>query len=167
ITHQNEVRDPNGQRLARKRIDCIRPGEHSLFLNRFVGGAGSLLLLDLLHESEHGFTLGFAADQFFNQRVLRSEDSGVRSINRVYARDEDVDMILRRSSAEADLRSGAAADPVSLHRDHALGPFSLELIQIIEQLIGVIGYASEPLHQLLLNDRGVAPPAYAAGGLLV
>src|ERR1041384_4760457 len=58
-------------------------------------------------------------------------------------------------------------DPVALHRDHSLGPAPFELIEAIQQLIGVIGYSSEPLHQLFLNDLASAPPALTARGLFV
>ena len=61
---------------------------------------------------------------------------------------------------ELELGAGAAADPIGLHRAHALRP-ALELAQVVEQLLGVIGDLEEPLAQLALLHQGTGAPGAA------
>ncbi len=43
-----------------------------------------------------------------------------------------------------------SSNPVALHRFHILR--ELDVVQFIEQLIGVLGHTEEPLSHILLND---------------
>ena len=57
-------------------------------------------------------------------------------------------------------------DPVPLHRQNLLGPFG-QAIGRLEQLVGVVGDAEEPLLELANGDRRAAAPAAAVHDLLV
>ena len=70
------------------------------------------------------------------------------------------------SAAEDDLGPLGAADPVALHRHHVLGP-GLDLVEVGEQPVGVVGDPEEPLLELALHDRGAAALAAAVDDLLV
>ena len=66
---------------------------------------------------------------------------------------------------EEDLRAFGPADPVSLHRQHALRP--LHVLHLVEQVVGVRGDAEEPLVELARLDLGAAAFAVAVLHLLV
>ena len=70
------------------------------------------------------------------------------------------------SSRERDPRSLRPPDPVPLHRQNLLGPFG-QAIGGLEQLVGVLGDAEEPLVELTNGDRRPAAPAAAVHHLLV
>ena len=68
---------------------------------------------------------------------------------------------------EVDLGAFAAADPVRLHRLDALGP-ARQLVEVVEQLLRVVGDLEVPLLELALLDHALAAPAHAvADDLLV
>ena len=67
---------------------------------------------------------------------------------------------------EDDARAVGAADPVALHRQHALGPVD-QLVHVVEQPLGVVGDAQEPLRELAQLHLGAAPLAAAVDDLLV
>ena len=58
-----------------------------------------------------------------------------------------------------------APNPVALHRFHILR--ELDVVQFIEQLIGVLSHAQEPLSHILLNDLETASPAAIILHLLI
>ncbi len=66
-----------------------------------------------------------------------------------------------------DVGAGGAADPVALHRQHLGRPGALQLVQVVEQAVGVVGDPEVPLGQLLLGDQVVAALAAAVHDLLV
>ena len=68
-------------------------------------------------------------------------------------------------AAKRDLGPLAAADPVALHRLDVLGP--LDLVEIVEQAVGVLGDAKEPLLELADLDLVAAALAAAVDHLLV
>ena len=68
---------------------------------------------------------------------------------------------------KVDVRSFAAADPVALHGANFFRP-AFQLVEAVEQLLGVGGDAKEPLHQIaLVHLRGFVPPAASIDDLLV
>ncbi len=85
------------------------------------------------------------------QRVRTGREDGV------------VDAHLR--VGERDLGALGAADPVALHRDHVLRP--VDRREIVEQAVGVVGDAEEPLLELAQLDGGAAALAGAVDDLLV
>ena len=59
------------------------------------------------------------------------------------------------------------ADPVPLGVDHALGPGRRQVVQVVQQLLGVVGDLEVPLGQLALGDLVAAALAAAVDDLLV
>src|SRR5690606_22530160 len=67
---------------------------------------------------------------------------------------------------EAELQAFGTADPVLLHDAHAFGP-AVELFQVVEQFLGVVGDLDEPLRNLASLHQGAGTPAAAVDDLLV
>ncbi len=101
--------------------------------------------------------------------MLRREDHAGGAEDRVDTRGEDADLHVRRTfQGEVHLGSFAAADPVLLHRQHAIGPLALEILDRVEQFLRVVGDPQEPLiHLTLLDRRLIVTPAAAVDHLLV
>ena len=70
--------------------------------------------------------------------------------------------VVREREAHAD----ALADPVGLHRLHALGPAG-HLVEVREQLLGVVGDLQVVHRDFALLDRRAGAPADAVDDLLV
>ena len=68
--------------------------------------------------------------------------------------------------AEHHPRALGAADPVALHGEHALGPVD-QLGHVVQQALGVVGDAQEPLRQLAQLHLGAAALAAPVDDLLV
>ena len=92
-----------------------------------------------------------------------------RAVQRVGTRRVDVDLALAVSGVQGERDVGAlgAADPVALRGDDAVGPRLLQLVQAVQQLLGVVGDLEVPLGQLLLGHLRPAPLADAVDDLLV
>ena len=60
-----------------------------------------------------------------------------------------------------------AADPVALGGDDAVGPGGLQVVQVVQQLLGVVGDLEVPLRQLALGHLGAAALAVTVDDLLV
>jgi hypothetical protein len=65
------------------------------------------------------------------------------------------------------LDTGAAANPVALHGQYALGPTRGNAVAAFEQLIGIGGNAQEPLLQFFLCHWRAATPAHAVFDLFI
>ncbi len=71
-----------------------------------------------------------------------------------------------RSQREVDLDALRPSNPVPLHRPDVLRP-AVEHVDTVQQLLGVVGNAEEPLRQLPLHDGRAAPVAEPVVHLLV
>ena len=76
--------------------------------------------------------------------MLGGEDEEGGAEQRVGAGREDGEVEPELLAAEDDLGALGAPDPVALHRDDVLGP-RLEQLEVVEQPLGVVGDAEEPL----------------------
>ena len=95
-------------------------------------------------------------------RVLRREDHARSAENRIDPGGKYTDF------SEIDLGALRAANPVALHRKHALGPAFLELLHGIKQFACVRGNFQKPLlHRPLLHGRGLVAPAAAIHHLFI
>ena len=79
---------------------------------------------------------------------------------------EDRQLLAGSGDTEDHARALGAADPVALHRQHALRPV-LERVHLVEQRVGVVGDLEVPLRQVLGLDLGAAALAVAVDHLLV
>ena len=97
-----------------------------------------------------------------DEGVLGRQDQERRPEERVRAGGEHADLVaagqlLPRSAAEHDLGAFRATDPVGLLDPDRLRPIDPAEV---EQLVGVLGDAEEPLLQVpLLDERSAAPAA--------
>ncbi len=98
--------------------------------------------------------------------MLGSEHEEGGAEEGVGAGGEDGEFDARRGVAEDGLGALGAADPVALHRDHVLGP-GAERVDVLEQALGVVGDAEEPLLEAPLHDGSAAALAAAVDHLLV
>ena len=67
---------------------------------------------------------------------------------------------------ESELHALAAADPVALHRARALRP-ARQLVEIVQQAIGIRGDLQEPLREDAALDEVLAAPAAPVDDLFV
>ena len=90
--------------------------------------------------------------------MLGRHDEERRAEERVRPRGEDRVVDPQLLVAEGDLGALGAPDPVALHRLDVRGP--LDGVEVVEQAVGVVGDAEEPL--LELADLDEVPAALAA-----
>ena len=164
IGHEHVVRDPDRNPFSVPGIDRVGTGED----------AGLLVLgrepLDLgfaagpLHVGFDGVPLGRGGDPG-DQGMLGGQHHEGDPEDRVRAGGEDPDRLLSLDR-EGQLRPVAATDPVGLHDPDPLRP-PIQLVQVVEQTVGVGGDLEEPLLQVLLGGPGPASPADAVDDLLV
>ena len=99
------------------------------------------------------------------------EDERGRAVDGVDARGENFNRrgVLQIIDGEPHPRALRAANPVALHGDDALGPSPFELLEVIDELVGVSGRFEEPLLEFAGFDEGVfvAPAIAAVDDLLV
>ena len=108
-------------------------------------------------------------DELVQTRVLGSQDKEGDTEERVGSRGEDGDLTLVAldglailvTQGKVDLGALGTTDPVGLHLLDALGPAG-ELLQVIEQLLRVLGNLEVPLLQVALLGLGAAAPALAS-----
>ena len=140
---------------------------------RALDGGDLLGILDHLHDGGLVFGTGHQVGQ---DGAFRRQQEEAATEQRVRTGGEHGDEVvlggvfrrIARAVAQGELHLGAlgTADPVRLLLLDALGP-TLERVQVIEQLLGVIGDLEVPLRQVALLHLAVAAPATAFGDLLV
>ena len=102
-----------------------------------------------------------------DQRVLGREHAERHAEAGVGAGGEHAEAAARsgcpRASHDLHLELGAlgATDPVALHGHDPLGP--VELVEVVEQLLGVVGDLEEPLLEVALLDQVAGALARAVG----
>ena len=103
--------------------------------------------------------------------VLRRKQEEGATKERVRTRGKDGDLsvggpALSIAQRKVNLGTLRATDPVRLHLLYALGPAG-ELLEVVEQLLSVIGDLEIPLLKIALLGLRPAAPALALGHLLV
>ena len=194
ILHEHVVGHPDGDEFAVHRVDRVTAGEDPGLLLLAAGALDRRSGHGLRHVALDLRLLRGAAHQIFHQRVLGRQDEEGGAEKRVGTGGENHDLPagdgvsdgrlrcsrisgglivleparsrLPGSHDEHHLGSFGAPDPVPLHGDHPLRP-RLELIEIVEQALGVVGDAEEPLPQLLRLHNRVAPFAATLDHLFV
>ena len=165
VVHQHVVGDPDRDALVVHGVDRVEAGEDAgLLLAReallaLLGGGVPRVRADLVA------VLG-ALGEPLDERMLGREDEERRAEQRVGPRREDGHVLVELLDAEDDLAALGAADPVALHRQHALGP-RLEQRHLVEQPVGVVGDLEHPLLEVARLDLGAAALAAAVDHLLV
>ena len=161
------VGDPDRDAVAREVVDAVRAGEDArlLALGRLPlqlrgVGCGLHVRLDLLALLVGG--------EFGDEPVLGGEHHERHAVQGVRARGEDADLIRAvgggRLEGEGRLGALGAADPVALHELDVLRP---RHVGVVEELVGVVGDAEEPLLHRALLDEVARALACAVEDLLV
>ncbi len=166
VAHQDVVGDPDGNVLAVEQIARVGAGENpGLFLDR-----------------REPFDLGLATrvgDVGLDRRTLpRRGDVGDQRMLRRHHHERDAKYRIGTRGEEADFLAGMSAygkrqfralrpaDPVPLHQLDRLGP--VDLVEVVEQAVGVVGHLEEPLLEILTRDRIVGmTPTTSVDDLLV
>ena len=169
VVGQDVVRGPDRQALAVDRVDRVALEEDA-----GLGPVGGLTFDVRLASDRFEVVLEAHADvrrragsELRREVAVGGHDEEGRTVQGVGTRREDRDGALASFDLEVDVGADGAADPVALHPDDLLRPEALELVQVVEQAIGVVGDLEVPLRELLLHDLGAAALAPAVHDLLV
>ena len=162
VPEESVIGDPDGDVLAGEVVLAVGAGEYAGLL-ALRGEALNLgLAAGLIHVGVHlGAAIGGGDEG--DERVLRRQHHEGDAEDGVRAGGEDTQLLLVDAGnveAEGDLHALGAADPVALHGGYALRPFDAGEV---EELVGVVGDAEEPLLQVALRDGGMAALAGAIG----
>ena len=169
VVGQHVVGCPDRQSLAAQRVD----GEAAEVNARLrtvarlaVDGVEGASVREVRREAFAHLVAG-ALGQLGRQVGVWSDDHEGRAVERVWARREDRDGSIAAFDDEVDVCTERAPDPVALHRDDLLRPVPLELVEVVDETVGVVGDLEVPLVELLLHDDRVAALAVAVDDLLV
>ena len=168
------VGNPHGDLLAVDGVYHVAARKGAVLLEGTLGALDGRDMLGVLDDLGHGLLVLRTLDELVQTRVLGSQDKEGDTEERVGSRGEDGDLTLVAldglailvAQGKVDLGALGTTDPVGLHLLDALGPAG-ELLQVVEQLLGVIGNLEVPLLQVALLGLGAAAPALTLGDLLV
>ena len=174
VVGHDVVGNPHGDLLAVDRIHHVAARKGAMLLEGALGTLDGRDMLGVLDDLNDRFLVLRALDELVQTSILGSQDKEGDAKERVGAGGEDGDLALVAldrlailvAQGKVDLSALGAADPVGLHLLDALGPAG-ELLQIVEQLLGVLGNLEVPLLKVALLGLGAAAPALALGDLLV
>ncbi len=164
IRHQHVVGNPDRHLLAIDGIDGESASEHARFVTvrsqsiNFAGTSGHVSI------SCDGFSLAFYSE-FIHERMLRCQDHEGGSPQCVWTCGEHGNRIVVLCG-EDDFCALGSADPVLLHFDDVVRPL-LQRVEIIEQLLSILGDLEEPLLQGSWLWRCATAFALATDDLLV
>ena len=168
------IGNPHGDLLAVDGVHHVATGKGTVLLEGALGTLHGRDMLGVLDDLGDGLLVLRALDELVQARVLGSQDKEGDTEERVGTRGEDGDLTLVAldglailvAQGKVDLGALGATDPVGLHLLDALGPAG-ELLQVVEQLLRVLGNLVVPLLKVALLGLGAAAPALALGNLLV
>ncbi len=166
VIHQDIVRDPDRNLLARIRIYSLFPGIDPFFLSftdilAYTGGLDFLVNPGLKF-----FPVFNVRYQFLTQRMFRRQSHECGPVNRIHPGRKDLYRPGRIRERKSDMRSCAFSYPVFLHQKDMFWPF-VQPVMTGEKFLGVICYFQEPLFHFFLFDESVTPPASVSDNLLV
>ena len=165
VGEQDVVGDPDRDELVGERVADVGAGEDAGFVD--LGGLtlDFRLAAGLRDISSDGVAV-LSRRELVDERVLGGEDEIADAKHGVGSRGEDadaIDLAGRLVEREGDFSALGAADPVALHQLDRLGPVDRGEV---EQLIGVVGDAEEPLLEISGLDDGFAALAAADAGVV-
>ena len=156
VAEQHVVGDPDRHGLIGERVADVCAGEDA-GLFEFGGLALDFRLTAGLRDISIDCFALLRRGEPIDQRVFGREHEVADAEDGIGAGGEDSDavgVVERLVEREGDLRAFGAADPVALHHLDRLWPVDRGEV---EQLVGVVGDAEEPLLEVAgLDDRGAA-----------
>jgi len=163
VGHQHEIRDVDRHFVTGNRMNRFEPGIHTELLSSFDTGFGYI----------HGLATGDKQRNVFarlrgllRQRMFSCYSDIGHTHQCIRPCSEYLQRFVVALDAEVNLDPFRTANPVALHRHHALGPL-VQLVKIIQQFLRVVGDLHEPLRDFLANYRRVTTPAAALNYLLI
>ena len=174
VVGHDVIGNPHGDLLAVDGIHHVAARKGAVLLEGALGTLDGRNMLGVLDDLHDRFLVLRALDELVQTGVLGSKDKEGHAKERIGAGGEDGDLALVAldrlailvAQGKVDLGALGAADPVGLHLLNALGPAG-ELLQVVEQLLRVLGNLEVPLLQVALLGLGATAPALALGHLLV
>ena len=169
VAREHIFRDPNGDALARERVDAIGSGEDTRHL--VVGHAVALRALGDIGEIGLHLLALLAGSQLGYQLRLRSQYHEGDAEDRVGTCGEDGEVAaaflraLGCDALEAHLRSLAASHPVALGLLDGVAP--VHEVQSVEHPLRIGRNAQAPLAHLALDDGVATAHAHAVHHLVV
>ena len=168
------IGNPHGDLLAVDGVYHIAARKGTVLLEGALGTLDGRDMLGVLDDLGDGLLVLRTLDELVQAGVLGSQDKEGDAKKGIGSRGEDGNLALIAldglavlvAQGKVDLGALGATDPVGLHLLDALGPAG-ELLQIVEQLLGVLGNLVVPLLKVALLGLGAAAPALALGDLLV
>ena len=166
VVHQHVVGHPDRDLLAVDRVDDVAAGEDA-----GLAGRSSPRSAAEARAAAAAYSRTAASSGRPSHQVPTSGCSGART-KKVAPKSVSGRVVKTGISCRAVLgaedhpRALGAADPVALHGEHALGPVD-QLVHVVQQALGVVGDAEEPLGQLAQLHHGAAALAAAVDDLLV
>ncbi|OQC23181.1 MAG: hypothetical protein BWX71_02149 [Deltaproteobacteria bacterium ADurb.Bin072] len=167
VVVEHEIGDIDRHPETGEGIDAASTGECTLFLIG-VRCAGDLVLFQgLVHEGLYRSLLAGSLRQGLDEGMLRGDAHEGGAVEGVGPGGEDLYVLVGPFYPEADQRARAPADPVALHDEHALRPPFSQTLDVVQELLGILGDPEEPLVVLAQEDLGPAAPALSVLHLLV
>ena len=163
VLHQHKVSRPYRNFFTGQRVDSFKAGIDAFFLHRRHVGFRHFGVAAFVDE---GGQRRIVRRSLLRQRVTRSDRQVGTAHKGVRAGGIDGQLVGVVVDVKGDFYPFRTADPVALHGLHGVRPV-VQLIQIVQQLIGVGGDFNKPLRDLFTLDFGVAAPAAAVDNLLV
>ena len=171
VVHQDEVGDIDRQApVGIEGMHDPHAGVVALLLRRLDGGDGGADPAAFLDE---GGEFGVMRGRCGGERMVGRDRHELGAEQRVGARGVDFQFAVAFDLAqrggidgEAHQQAFRAADPVALHQPNLVRP-AVEAVEALQQVLGIVGNAQEPLGQLALLHDGAGAPAAPVHHLLV
>ena len=151
----------------------VRAGKDAFLLQRIRLPVDAVHIADAFHKGAHFVCFFVPFDELFHHGMLGGKGHEGNAKERVGARGEHVDALDAFGqqggifNAKGNGSTRGFANPVALHGDNAVGPATLEGLQVLQQLVAVGRDLEKPLGQILLHHAAVAAPAQAVNDLFV
>ena len=172
VAHQHIVADPDFEPIAGERMLHEEPGGDALFFHRGKVGFHHRTLTRRLDES--GDCLVCAGGKACQGMFWRHRDEGdphdgvgTGGKDMKPAVCDQFAPLVAQVVREGEANPDRAADPVGLHDFHPLGPAVEIVLDLIEQLVGVVGDLEVIPGNLALFDHRAGAPAAPVDDLLV
>ncbi len=159
VAHEHVVGDVQRDRCTRERVLQVGAGEHAPLVERALG-LHAVDVARLAGVGGEGGDLGGAIGRGhgLDQRVLRGDHRIGHAEARVGPGGEHADRDAAGGRCAVgvghdhlELGALGSSDPVALHDLDLLGPG--QLVEVVEQLVGVVGDLEEPLLEIALLDQ--------------
>ncbi len=165
VLHQHVVGDPHRDPLAVDRVGHGAAERHAGLRAVGVRALLAALAQRVVDVVAHGRLVLRAGREPRDVGVLGRHHEERRAEQRVRARGEDRVVDAQVGTLERHLGALGAADPVALHALDVRRP--LDRVEVVEQAVGVVGDAEEPLLELARLDQRPAALAAPVDHLLV